>query len=470
MGKPTGKGGKSPGKGGAGRPSASSPGGGIPKHKLAIQKGKAGKQKGGGPQGRGSDAPKPRGPGGRPAGAQPKQEAGPKKRKPRAKKGPGEAPAKAPAAEESDEDLPMSDEDDVDAVPAFLAGSAIPNIMTYKERKKALSRREKKRKAEGGEEGEDEDGEEGGAFEGPRPKAKTWDEAEKERAPRLPIRNASGALVAPPQPAAAEARGPKGRPQPRPAPKQKQEEEEEEEGEDEGSGGEDEGGMDKDEDGPGSGAEESGDEDEEEGDEDGEEEEGSEGDAAPAVRQRAVPPPSERESGARAPARLHALRPSLKEAAEFAAEQDRVEKAKMRMALLCTAIVEEPEKNVRPPAPGPSPPEKNARSSRPSTRLAPRSPPTPLAPRSIAGATLAAAPVRSAHQEAERGVRAGGQIKKLNEVHHMLAGGEPSPAVRRLALLSELDVLRDVIPGYRIRPPTAKELEVRAGREREGRG
>ena len=40
-----------------------------------------------------------------------------------------------------------------------------------------------------------------------------------------------------------------------------------------------------------------------------------------------------------------------------------------------------------------------------------------------------------------------------------------SPAIQRLALLSAVAVLRDLIPAYRIRPPTDKELKMQVSKE-----
>ena len=39
------------------------------------------------------------------------------------------------------------------------------------------------------------------------------------------------------------------------------------------------------------------------------------------------------------------------------------------------------------------------------------------------------------------------------------------PAIQRLALLSAVAVLRDLIPAYRIRPPTDKELKMQVSKD-----
>ena len=50
-------------------------------------------------------------------------------------------------------------------------------------------------------------------------------------------------------------------------------------------------------------------------------------------------------------------------------------------------------------------------------------------------------------------------VKLLRQLHD-LATRDPSAVVQRLALLSEVAVLRDVLPSYRIRLPTEKELQM----------
>ena len=50
-------------------------------------------------------------------------------------------------------------------------------------------------------------------------------------------------------------------------------------------------------------------------------------------------------------------------------------------------------------------------------------------------------------------------VKLLRQLHD-LATRDPSAVVQRLALLSEVAVLRDVLPAYRIRLPTEKELQM----------
>jgi hypothetical protein len=39
----------------------------------------------------------------------------------------------------------------------------------------------------------------------------------------------------------------------------------------------------------------------------------------------------------------------------------------------------------------------------------------------------------------------------------------PLPQVQRLAMVTLLAVFKDILPGYRIRPPTEKELQVKVG-------
>ena len=61
-------------------------------------------------------------------------------------------------------------------------------------------------------------------------------------------------------------------------------------------------------------------------------------------------------------------------------------------------------------------------------------------------------------------------IGRLDELREFALGkGCPSRAVQRLALLSEAAVLRDLIPGYRIRELTEKELKMQVSREVEER-
>ena len=52
----------------------------------------------------------------------------------------------------------------------------------------------------------------------------------------------------------------------------------------------------------------------------------------------------------------------------------------------------------------------------------------------------------------------------LNDLQHY-ASHDRSPAIQRLALLSTVAVLRDLIPAYRIRPPTDKEMKMQVTKE-----
>jgi len=93
-------------------------------------------------------------------------------------------------------------------------------------------------------------------------------------------------------------------------------------------------------------------------------------------------------------------------------------------------------------------------------------------PNVISEIEAAAAEVESAAAKRARIAKLSASILEAPQKHiglldelHEFASKDPQASVQRLALLSSAAVLRDIVPAYRVRPPTEKELQMQVSKE-----